>query len=102
MDYHHFGAIVNATLLNWSLYFKWDKLWLIVNISNFAVVYTPTSVEVGEGITAKFACVDFAISKDSCLCVPTSKLVVALRLYGVLLMVTLLRYGRYSSFGMVT
>ena len=77
------------------------KLRLIVDSSNFAVVYTPFSVEVGEGITAKFACVDFVSSKDRFSHVPTSQLVVALRLYGVLLVVTVFRYGRHGSFGTV-
>ena len=56
---------------------------------------------MGEGITAKFACVDFASSKVSCSPLTTSQLVVALRSYGVLLVVTVLVYGRYGSLGMV-
>ena len=73
----------------------------IVNITNFSVVYTPTSIEVGEGINAKFACVDFASSKVSCSHVPTSQLAVALHLYGVLLVFTGVVYDRYSSLGTV-
>ena len=77
------------------------KLGFIIYISNFAVVYTPTSVEVGEGITAKFASVDFASSKVSCYCLTTSQLVVVFCSHGVLLVVTVLVYGRYGSLGMV-
>ena len=73
----------------------------IVDTTNFAVVYTPTSVEVVEGITAKFACVDFASSRFGCVHVSTSQLIVALHLYGVLQVVTVFRYSRYSSFGAV-
>ena len=54
-----------------------------------------------EGITAIFSFVDFVSSNDRCSHVPTSQLVVALCLYGVLLMATVLRYVRYSSFGTV-
>ena len=42
------------------MYFKWDKLGLINHFNNFAVVYTPTIVELREGITAKLSSVDFA------------------------------------------
>ena len=102
MVLRHLGIIVRANLLNWYMYFKWVKLHIIVDISNFAVVYTPTSIEVGEGITAKFASVDLASSKVSTTCLATSQLVVALSLYGVLLVVLVVRYCRYSSLGTVT
>ena len=81
--------------------FNHFKLQIIVDSSNFAVVNTPTSVEVGEGINAKFSCLYFASLKDSCLRVPTSQLVGTLCWYGVLLMDTVLRYGRYGSLVMV-
>ena len=57
-------------------------------MNNFAVVYTSTSIEVGEVITGKLALVDFASLKVSCFFLTTSQLVVALRLYGVLLVDT--------------
>ena len=100
-DFCHLGAIVEASNLSWYKWFKRNNFGRIVNISNFAVVYTPTSVEVGEGITAKFACVDFHSSKVGHSCVPTSQLIVALCLYSVLLVLTVFRYGRYISFGTV-
>ena len=95
------GAIVEASSLIWCKRFKQNNFKCIVDVANFAVVYTPTSIEVGEVIAAKFACVHFDSSKVSFSRVPLSQLVVSLPLYGVLLMVTVLRYGRYSSLGMV-
>ena len=80
-------AIVSANLLNLCMYFKQGKLWLIVDISNFAVVYSPTSIKLGEGITAKLVLVDFASLKVSNNCFAISLLVVALRSFGVLLVV---------------
>ena len=65
LDLPHLGAIIHAHSLNCYMCCKWVKLQLIVDSSNFAVVYTPTSAEVGEGITAKIACEDFASSKVS-------------------------------------
>ena len=64
--------------------FKRDNFGCIIDINNFAVVYTPTSVEVGEGVTAKFASVDFASLNTSSICLTTSQFVVALRLYDIL------------------
>ena len=93
----HLGVIVEVSCIIWYKWFKHNKFESILDITNFAVVYTPTSIEVGEGITTKFSYVDFASSKDCCSCVPTSQLVVALHLYGVLMMVTVLRYGSHVT-----
>ena len=49
-DSHHMGTIVEASSLSWYKWFKQNNFGRNVNITNFAVVYTPTSVEVGEGI----------------------------------------------------
>ena len=87
MHSRHLGSIVSVNLLYCYMYFKWDKLRLIVDTSNFAVVYTPTSIELGEGITAKLASVDFDSSKVRNNQLATSHLVVALRSYGVLIVV---------------
>ena len=101
MDSPHLGAIVSANSLNWYMYFNRDKLGLIVDFHDFAVVYTQTSVEVGECITAKLLSVDFSSSKVSTTCLATSQLVVALSLYGVLLVVLVVMYSRYSRYSIL-
>ena len=88
---------MDATFKNWYRLHKRNKYRHIVDTTNFAVGYTPTSVEVGEGITAKFAFVDFASSRVGRSCMSTRQLIVASHSYGILLMVTVLRYSRYSS-----
>ena len=93
LDTCHLGAIIHEHLLNWYVCFKQVKLRLILDSNNFAVFHTPTSIEVGEGITAKFACEDFASSKVSRLHVLISQLIVALHLYGVRQVLTVFRYG---------
>ena len=93
---------MEASFIYWYRLHKRTKHMRIVYTTNFAGVYTPTSVEVGEGITAKFACVDFASSKVSSSPLTTSQLVVALRSYGVLQVATVFRYSRYGSYGAVT
>ena len=87
LDSRHLGVIMNANQLNWYMRFKWENFGYIIDIVNFAVVYTPTSIEVGKCIIAKFALVDFDSSNISSICLTTSQLVVALHLYSVLLVV---------------
>ena len=99
--YCHLEIIVKVDFLKWYTWFKWDNFGYIIDINNFAVVYAPTSVEVGEGITAKFAPVDFASSNTSSICLTTCQLVVSLSLYGVLQVVTVLVYGMYGSLDVV-
>ena len=101
MDSCQLGVIVKGSQLNWYMCFKRDNSGYIINIVHFAVAYTPTSTEVGEGITEKLALEDFSSFNTSSICLTNSPLVVALCLYGVLLVVTVLVYGRYGSHGMV-
>ena len=83
----HLGAIVNANSLKWYMWFKQNNFGCISNINNFAVFYTPTSIEMGEVVVAKFSFVDFDSSNTSSICLTTSQLVVVLSLYGILLVV---------------
>ena len=90
---------MEASFINWYRLLKQTEHKRIVDTTNFSVVYTPTSIEGGEGITAKFACLDFASSRVGRLRMSTRQLIVASRLYGVIQVATVIRYGRYGSYG---
>ena len=83
----HLGVIIKVNLINWHMCFKQDNFGYIIDMDDFAFVYTPTSIEVGEGVTAKLTSVDIASLIISSICLTTSQLVVELHSYGVLLVV---------------
>ena len=80
----HFGVIMAAIMIDWYPWFRWEIFGNMLDMDNFAVVYTLTSVEVGEGVTAKLESVNFTSSNVRPICLIAIQLVVVKLLYGIL------------------